>query len=77
MTGPLTGGPNSRHVQVPSENARLSYLLFTAREAVEMLTDIVETRTRQEPTHLRELVREIDTYRAERGWSPNGFGGEE
>lgn len=60
----------------PTDNARLSKLLFTAREAIEMLADIVSARTHQNPLHLRELVCEIDNYRADRGWSPHGFGGE-
>lgn len=62
--------------QTSADNARLSKLLFTAREAIEMLADIVSARTHQNPLHLRELVCEIDNYRADRGWSPHGFGGE-
>lgn len=55
---------------------RLSKLLFEAREATEMFADVVEARTHAEADWLRRLVTEIDTYRAERGWSPHGFGGE-
>jgi hypothetical protein len=59
-----------------SEAARLSKMLFTARESVEMLADIVERRMVQPDKHNRRLVAEIDAYRAERGWNPHGFGGE-
>ena len=59
-----------------SEAARLSKLLFTAREAVEMYADVIKALHGNEAVSLRRLVEEIDTYRAERGWSPNGFGGE-
>ena len=60
-----------------SENARLSKLLFDSREAAEMYADIVKARTGMDPDNLRQLVADIDAYRAERGWNPNGFGGEE
>lgn len=63
-------------VPEPSDNARLSRMLFESREAVEMYADIVTARTGQEPAQLRRLVAEIDAYRAERGWKPHGYGGE-
>jgi hypothetical protein len=59
-----------------TDAARLSRLLFDAREAAEMLAEIVETRSGRTDTHHRRLVVAIDTYRAEQGWSPHGFGGE-
>lgn len=59
-----------------SEAARLSKLLFDARESVEMFADVVEARTGRRDEFNRRLVVDIDAYRAERGWSPNGFGGE-
>lgn len=59
-----------------NENTRLSAMLFDAREQIEMWADVVESRTGQPAEHARRLVAEIDGYRAERGWSPNGFGGE-
>lgn len=58
------------------EAARLSKMLFTAREAIEMFADVVGARKTSDPGHLRDLVDEIDAYRAEHGWSPHGFGGE-
>jgi hypothetical protein len=54
------------------DNARLSKLLFEARELVDMLRVI--THDDGWPLRVRE---DIDAYRAERGWSPHGFGGEE
>jgi hypothetical protein len=59
-----------------NEAARLSKLMFEAREAVEMYSDIVSQRLRPDPW-LQRLLAEIDAYRAERGWSPHGFGGEQ
>jgi hypothetical protein len=56
--------------------ARLSKMLFEARERSEMFTDIVEGQTGKRDEWGRRLVAEIDAYRAERGWSPHGFGGE-
>jgi hypothetical protein len=60
----------------PSEAARLSKMLFAAREEIAMWADVVEARSDQDATHTRAVLAEIDAYRAERGWSPHGFGGE-
>lgn len=60
-----------------SDAKRLSRLLFAARESVEMFADIVEARAGKPDTYTRRLVSEIDQYRAERGWSPHGFGHED
>lgn len=57
-------------------NAELSRLLFEAREQIEMWADVVEARTGQRDTWARSVLARLDAYRAERGWSPNGFGGE-
>ena len=59
-----------------TENARLSRLLFESREHLSMWSDVVEGWAGRKDTSLLRLIGEIDTYRAERGWSPNGFGGE-
>ena len=56
--------------------ARLSKLLFDARESIEMLAETVEARMGRRDEFNRRLVAEIDEYRAEQGWSPDGFGGE-
>lgn len=61
----------------PTEAARLSRILFEAREVAEMHADIVESDSDQPVPNVRRLVVEIDAYRAEQGWSANGFGGEE
>lgn len=55
---------------------RLSRLLFLARESIEMFADTVEGRAGRSAQHQRQLVEEIDAYRAARGWSPHGYGGE-
>lgn len=57
------------------EARRLSKLLWDARESVEMWADVVEMRHGEAP-HVRGLVRRIDEFRAECGWSPHGFGQE-
>jgi hypothetical protein len=59
-----------------TEAARLSRLLFEAREQIDMWADVVESRTGQSAEYVRRVVAEIDAYRAEHGWSPHGFGGE-
>jgi hypothetical protein len=56
--------------------ALLSRLLWDAREIVEMFEDIAERRTRKPNEWTRRLITDIDAYRAGRGWSPDGFGGE-
>jgi hypothetical protein len=58
------------------EDARLSRLLFVAREEIEMWADYVRAKTGQDPESTRRVLAEIDAYRAERGWNPHGFGGE-
>lgn len=60
-----------------SENARLSKLLFDAREAAEMYADMVQRQAGRDSAFLRKLVADIDAYRGEQGWSPDGFGGED
>lgn len=60
-----------------SQNARLSRLLWDAREGLEMWADTVEAQTQKRDTPTRSTIEEIDTFRDEQGWSPNGFGGEE
>ncbi len=56
---------------------RLSKLLFEARELITMLTDQVEIKSGRPSAYTRRVRDEIDTYRAEQGWSPHGFGGEQ
>lgn len=59
-----------------SDPERLSKLLWDAREGLDQLIDSIERRG-QRATYLRRLVHDIDAYRAEQGWSPWGFGGED
>lgn len=59
-----------------NDAAELSRLLFEAREQIDMWADVVEARTSKPANYTRDLVKRIDLYRAERGWSPHGFGGE-
>jgi hypothetical protein len=61
--------------------ARLSRLLYAARESIEMWADTVEARVHRVDRHNRRLVAEIDEFRREQGWGPKeegfvGFGGE-
>lgn len=61
-----------------SEAARLSKMTWDAREQIEMWADSIDRRTSpNKATAVRRLVEQIDEYRKERGWSPDGFGGEE
>lgn len=55
---------------------KLSRLLFEARESVEMLAEIVESRIPGQDIHNRRIIAEIDDFRVARGWNPDGFGGE-
>lgn len=41
-----------------------------------MFADVVEARAGRRDEWSRRVVAELDAYRAERGWSPHGFGGE-
>jgi hypothetical protein len=59
-----------------TDDAQLSRLLFEARERSEMFADVIEAQTGQSDEWGRRLVKEIDDYRASRGWSPHGYGGE-
>jgi hypothetical protein len=59
-----------------SADARLSRLLYEARTAVELLGDRLRSRTGEKDRWSKRLISEIDEYRAERGWAPDGFGGE-
>lgn len=59
-----------------TEAQRLSRLLFEAREALDMFADVMRSRTGQEPADLLRTRDELDAYRAEQGWNPDGFGGE-
>lgn len=59
-------------------DAELSRLLFEARELIDMWGDIVGGCEGEESAEYVWRVRDrIDAYRAERGWSPHGFGGED
>lgn len=53
-------------------SAELSRLLWDAREMLDMAADQLERGVGP----YRDLVIQIDAYRARQGWSPNGFGGE-
>lgn len=59
-----------------NDAARLSRLLFEARELLDMYFDTVKGITGKEDPWIKSTRAEIDAYRAERGWSPHGFGGE-
>lgn len=59
-----------------TDDARLSKLLFEARELIDMYADMVRAQTASGYGWPERVRDEIDAYRAEHGWSPNGFGGE-
>lgn len=60
-----------------SDAARLSKLLFEARELIDMWNAVIKGQTGQDDGWSARVRDEIDAYRAERGWSPHGFGGED
>ena len=62
--------------QTADDPARLSRLLFEAREIVAMMGAHIERRAGRPDGWSRRVCAEIDAYRAERGWSPDGYGGE-
>lgn len=85
LKGPMVGGvtdrerplePGSESSPAETGPAQLSRLLWQARESLEIWADTVEARSRQPDGYTRGLVAEIDTYRAQRGWSRSGYGGE-
>jgi len=63
-------------VSTNPDAARLSKLLFEAREQIDMLNGIVESQSGRVDNWSRRVRDEIDAYRAEQGWSADGFGGE-
>jgi hypothetical protein len=54
----------------------LSALLFNARELLDMYGSTVFQMTDRRDRWVYGTRDQIDAYRAERGWSPNGYGGE-
>lgn len=57
--------------------AELSKLLFEAREIAAMYGDVVEASWPGGGDYCYAVRDRLDAYRAERGWSPHGFGGEQ
>lgn len=56
--------------------AEVSKLLFEARELIDMYGDVVARATGCRAAHVDDVRDRLDAYRAARGWSRNGFGGE-
>lgn len=59
-----------------NDAARLSRLLFEARELIDMYHEVIKGQTGIDDAWTARIGGEIDEYRRERGWSLNGFGGE-
>jgi len=59
-----------------TDAAKMSKMLWSARESIEMWADVVEIRAGKPDVQNRALVAEIDEYRKSRGWSMYGFGNE-
>lgn len=76
--GTAASGPTTADEATVEESAdaRLSRLLYEARTAVELLGGRLRSRTGEKDRWSKRLISEIDEYRADRGWSPDGFGGE-
>lgn len=58
------------------DDADLSKLLWDAREIASMYGDVVQGMTGSTDNWIADTVERIDAYRASRGWSPSGYGGE-
>lgn len=58
-------------------DAEISKLLYEAREAIEMFADLAEATALKPAAYERGLVARIDAFRKARGWSADGFGGED
>ena len=59
------------------ETRWLSAVLFAAREQISMWGDVIEARAGVRDVHTDSVRNSVDAYRAKRGWSPHGYGGEE
>jgi hypothetical protein len=59
-----------------TEAARLSRMLWDAREILSMFGEHLELSTGKKDRYIDRTLKQIDEYRAEKGWSPDGFGGE-
>ena len=55
--------------------AEMSKMLFCAREQLSMWSDVWISAGKRDMS-LEGLIEQIDAYRASKGWSPSGFGGE-
>lgn len=58
------------------EAKKLSKLLFECRELISMHGGMVMAQTGMVSRWETRVVKEVDDYRSEKGWSPDGFGGE-
>jgi hypothetical protein len=58
------------------DDRQVSRLLFESREIAEIFADVAEHRTGKPEVYTRDLIERIDSYRAGRGWPPDGFGSE-
>lgn len=54
----------------------LSALLWDAREVAAMFGDVLFRSLGSRDAYVDGVTSRLDNYRARRGWSPNGFGGE-
>jgi len=70
------GGGADPRKPPPWPAARVSKMLWDAREIVSMYRDIAELGSGQEDAYSRCVLAELDAFRAEQGWSESGFGGE-
>lgn len=59
-----------------TETARLSKMLWDVRELLSMYGEHLEYSTGKKDQWIDRTLKEVDEYRAEKGWSPDGFGGE-
>lgn len=59
------------------EAQRLSRMFWCAQEIIEMFHDVVLSQDGRVDKALVRLRDEIDAFRAEHGWSPNGYGNEQ
>jgi hypothetical protein len=68
--------PQEQVVVISTDAAQVSRMLFLASELLDMYGDLVFSLSDRKDPGIYGLKQDIDGYRAAKGWSPNGFGGE-
>lgn len=65
-----------RPAETTQDRRDLSRLLYDAWDLLDMYGDLINDRTGGRDPHIDRTRDELAAYRATRGWSSNGYGGE-